>query len=142
MWLKFVNLEGLITSISDQVPLLYVGHRRQWLLLAICLLSFLLGLSMVTEVGPYSFTLLEITVIFNTYDAIVDLFFSLQGGIYIFLLCDYYAANGIPIMFFAIVESVCIGWVYGQNYNFLKLHQHFSLSTALVVHHSLFRLVP
>lgn len=76
------------------------------------------------------------------------MFCSLQGGIYIFLLCDYYAANGIPIMFFAIAESVCIGWVYGQSTNYyyfcLKTtadDKHFSLCTILVVHHSLFRLM-
>ncbi|XP_024921998.1 sodium- and chloride-dependent betaine transporter-like isoform X2 [Cynoglossus semilaevis] len=78
---------GLVTSISDLYPsFFYTGHRRKLLLLSVCVLSFLVGLSMVTE-----------------------------GGLYVFQLFDYYACNGIPLLVFAILESCCIGWVYGAD---------------------------
>ncbi|XP_070775811.1 sodium- and chloride-dependent GABA transporter 2-like [Enoplosus armatus] len=83
---QFVYLESLVTSISDMFPFFHTGHRRKVLLLAICVGCFLVGLLMVTK-----------------------------GGLYVFLLFDYYASNGMPLMFFAIVESVCIGWVYGAD---------------------------
>ncbi|KAM6989145.1 sodium- and chloride-dependent GABA transporter 2-like [Tautogolabrus adspersus] len=91
---EFVYLEGLVTSISDMYPsFFYAGHRRKLLLLLACAVSFLIGLSMVTE-----------------------------GGLYVFQLFDYYACSGIPLISFAILESVCIGWAYGADsyYNNIK----------------------
>ncbi|KAM9845414.1 sodium- and chloride-dependent GABA transporter 2-like [Aulostomus maculatus] len=84
---EFVFLEGLVTSISDMYPsFFFIGHRRKLLLLVICAVSFIVGLLMV-----------------------------MQGGLYLFLLFDYYACGGIPIMIFAILESVCVGWIYGAD---------------------------
>lgn len=40
----------------------------------------------------------------------------LQGGLYIFQLFDYYACSGMTLLLFAILQSVCIGWVYGKKY--------------------------
>uniref|UniRef100_A0A672Z5K4 Transporter n=1 Tax=Sphaeramia orbicularis TaxID=375764 RepID=A0A672Z5K4_9TELE len=85
---QFVYLEGLVTSISDMYPsFFFAGHRRKLLLLIICGLSLLIGLSMVTE-----------------------------GGLYVFQLFDYYACSGIPLMVFAILETLCIGWIYGADH--------------------------
>uniref|UniRef100_A0A8C6WN66 Transporter n=1 Tax=Neogobius melanostomus TaxID=47308 RepID=A0A8C6WN66_9GOBI len=84
---EFVYLEGLVTSISDMYPSFFLtGHRRKLLLLGVCLVSLGIGLCMVTE-----------------------------GGLYVFQLFDYYACSGIPLVLFAILESVCIGWVYGAD---------------------------
>uniref|UniRef100_A0A8C9VHZ1 Transporter n=1 Tax=Scleropages formosus TaxID=113540 RepID=A0A8C9VHZ1_SCLFO len=42
-------------------------------------------------------------------------FFSPQGGMYVFQLMDSYAASGMCLLFVAIFESICIGWVYGSD---------------------------
>ncbi|KAJ8265980.1 hypothetical protein COCON_G00150790 [Conger conger] len=84
---QFVSQESLVTSISDMYPSIFqVGHWRKLLLLLISVISFLIGLVMVTE-----------------------------GGLYIFLLFDYYACSGMALLVFAIFESVCIGWIYGAR---------------------------
>lgn len=33
---------------------------------------------------------------------------------YIFQLFDYYAASGTCLLFLAIFEVICVGWVYGK----------------------------
>uniref|UniRef100_A0A8C4YM10 Uncharacterized protein n=1 Tax=Gopherus evgoodei TaxID=1825980 RepID=A0A8C4YM10_9SAUR len=38
-----------------------------------------------------------------------------QGGMYIFQLFDYYAASGTCLLFLAIFEAICVGWVYGAD---------------------------
>ncbi|KAM7422698.1 hypothetical protein PAMA_010647 [Pampus argenteus] len=84
---EFVGLEALATAISDMKPsFFHVGHRRKLLLLAISVFGFLIGLVMVTE-----------------------------GGLYIFQVFDYYACSGMTLLLFAILQSVCVGWVYGAD---------------------------
>ncbi|XP_077579794.1 sodium- and chloride-dependent GABA transporter 3-like [Stigmatopora nigra] len=90
---QFVYLEGLVTSISDLYPsVFFAGHRRKLLLLALCGISFGVGFCMVTE-----------------------------GGLYVFQLFDYYACTGIPLITFAIIESLCIGWIYGADNYYHKI---------------------
>lgn len=38
-----------------------------------------------------------------------------QGGLYIFQLFDYYACSGMTLLLFAILQSFCVGWVYGRS---------------------------
>lgn len=84
---EFVGLEAIATAISDLYPsFFHVGHRRKILLLSICVVSFFIGLVMVTE-----------------------------GGLYIFQLFDYYACSGMTLLLFAFLQSVSIGWVYGAD---------------------------
>ncbi|XP_053492568.1 sodium- and chloride-dependent GABA transporter 2-like isoform X1 [Ictalurus furcatus] len=84
---EFVGLETLMTAITDLYPsYLLLGYRRELTLLFICFGNFLIGLVMVTE-----------------------------GGLYIFQLFDYYCCSGMTLLLFAILQSVCIGWVYGAN---------------------------
>lgn len=84
---EFVGLEALTTAICDLYPTFFlVGHRRKLLLLFICVLSFFIGLVMVTD-----------------------------GGLYIFQVFDYYACSGMTLLLFAILQSFCIGWVYGAE---------------------------
>ncbi|XP_028284357.1 sodium- and chloride-dependent GABA transporter 2-like isoform X2 [Parambassis ranga] len=91
---QFVSLECLVTSLSDIYPSFFTGNRRKLLLLLLCVSSCVIGLCMVTE-----------------------------GGIYVFLLFDYYACSGIPIMFFAILECVCVGWLFGADHYYDKIKQ-------------------
>ncbi|KAJ8372064.1 hypothetical protein AAFF_G00294780 [Aldrovandia affinis] len=84
---QFVGLEALVTAISDMYPSFFqIGHRRKLLLLSISVVSFLIGLTMVTE-----------------------------GGLYIFQLFDYYACSGMTLLTFAIFQCVSVGWVYGAD---------------------------
>uniref|UniRef100_A0A8C3A4Y8 Transporter n=1 Tax=Cyclopterus lumpus TaxID=8103 RepID=A0A8C3A4Y8_CYCLU len=84
---EFVGLEALVTTISDTNPsFFHVGHRRKLLLLAISVVSFFIGLVMVTD-----------------------------GGLYIFQLFDYYACSGMTLLLFAILQSGCVGWIYGAD---------------------------
>ncbi|XP_076870553.1 sodium- and chloride-dependent GABA transporter 2-like isoform X2 [Brachyhypopomus gauderio] len=84
---EFVGLESLMTAITDMYPSFFLlGHRRKLFLLLICAVSFFIGLVMVTE-----------------------------GGLYIFQLFDYYACSGMTLLLFAILQSVCVGWVYGAD---------------------------
>ncbi|XP_029286970.1 sodium- and chloride-dependent GABA transporter 2-like [Cottoperca gobio] len=84
---EFVGLEAIVTAISDTNPAFFhVGHRRKLILLTISVVSFFIGLVMVTE-----------------------------GGLYIFQLFDYYACSGLTLLLFAILQSVCVGWIYGAD---------------------------
>ncbi|XP_040014958.1 sodium- and chloride-dependent GABA transporter 2-like [Xiphias gladius] len=84
---EFVCQEALVTTISDMYPSLFQSNcHRKLLLLAISAVSFLVGLLMVTE-----------------------------GGLYIFQLFDHYACSGMTLLLFAILQSLCIGWVYGAD---------------------------
>ncbi|CAG06939.1 unnamed protein product, partial [Tetraodon nigroviridis] len=38
-----------------------------------------------------------------------------QGGLYIFQLFDYYACSGMTLLLFAILQSVCVTWIYGAD---------------------------
>uniref|UniRef100_A0A8C8SAE1 Solute carrier family 6 member 12 n=1 Tax=Pelusios castaneus TaxID=367368 RepID=A0A8C8SAE1_9SAUR len=84
---QFVCVESLVTAIVDMYPevLQKKGHR-ELLILVIAVICYLLGLMLVTE-----------------------------GGMYIFQLFDYYAASGTCLLFLAIFEVICVGWVYGAD---------------------------
>uniref|UniRef100_A0A672Z6X2 Transporter n=1 Tax=Sphaeramia orbicularis TaxID=375764 RepID=A0A672Z6X2_9TELE len=84
---EFVYQEALVTTISDMYPTFFQNEcHRKLLLLAISVGSFFVGLLMVTE-----------------------------GGLYIFQLFDYYACSGMTLLLFAVLQSVCIGWIYGAD---------------------------
>lgn len=39
---------------------------------------------------------------------------SLQGGLYVFLLFDYYACSGISIICLLILQVVTVAWLFGE----------------------------
>uniref|UniRef100_A0A8C4UG36 Solute carrier family 6 member 12 n=1 Tax=Falco tinnunculus TaxID=100819 RepID=A0A8C4UG36_FALTI len=84
---QFVCVESMVTALIDMFPGVFRKKgRRELLILAIAVTCYLLGLLLVTE-----------------------------GGMYIFQLFDYYAASGTCLLFLAIFEVICVGWVYGAN---------------------------
>ncbi|XP_078730376.1 sodium- and chloride-dependent GABA transporter 3-like [Lampetra fluviatilis] len=84
---QFVCVESLVTAMVDMYPKTFrFGRRRELLILCVSIISFFLGLIMLTE-----------------------------GGMYIFQLFDYYAASGMCLLFVAVFESICIGWIYGGD---------------------------
>ncbi|XP_058962915.2 sodium- and chloride-dependent GABA transporter 1-like [Pocillopora verrucosa] len=83
---QFGQVEVVAAAIIDQYP--EILHRyREVVVLAVCLIMFVLGLPCVT-----------------------------QGGIYVFNLLDSFSA-GISLLFLVIFELMVVGWIYGaQNF--------------------------
>uniref|UniRef100_A0A8C9Z3H6 Transporter n=1 Tax=Sander lucioperca TaxID=283035 RepID=A0A8C9Z3H6_SANLU len=90
---QFVCVESLVTAVVDMYPETFRrGYRRELLILGMSIASFFIGLIMCTE-----------------------------GGMYVFQLFDSYAASGMCLLFVAIFESICIGWVYGSDRFYLNI---------------------
>ncbi|XP_076579579.1 sodium- and chloride-dependent GABA transporter 2-like isoform X1 [Chaetodon auriga] len=84
---QFVSLEALMTSITDLYPhVIRRGHRRELLLLFVCIVCFLVGLVMVTP-----------------------------GGLYVFQVYDHFSCSGASLLLLSIFQSVAIGWIYGAD---------------------------
>uniref|UniRef100_A0A3Q3WJN3 Transporter n=1 Tax=Mola mola TaxID=94237 RepID=A0A3Q3WJN3_MOLML len=84
---QFVCLEALMTSATDLYPhLIRRGHRRELLLLFVCVVCFLMGLIMVTP-----------------------------GGLYVFQIYDHFSCSGASLLLLSIFQSVAIGWFYGAD---------------------------
>lgn len=134
---QFVCVESLVTAMIDLYPATFRRKNgRELLILVVALLSFLMGLIMLTEVSFYqvgidSYHVVDITHVM--FPASAGLFMPLyvfesnvlcrQGGMYVFQLFDYYAASGMCLLFVAIFETVCIAWIYGECIEQASIHQ-------------------
>ncbi|XP_029030513.1 sodium- and chloride-dependent GABA transporter 2-like isoform X2 [Betta splendens] len=86
---QFVSLEALMTSVTDLYPhLIRRRHRRELLLLSVCVLCFLIGLVMVTP-----------------------------GGLYVFQIYDHFSCSGASLLLLSIFQAMAIGWVYVKDRN-------------------------
>ncbi|XP_013385676.1 sodium- and chloride-dependent taurine transporter [Lingula anatina] len=103
---QFVGVEGFITAIVDQYPhYLRKGHNREIFTGLTCLVSFFIGLSMVTE-----------------------------GGMYVFQLFDFYSGSRI-ILVVALFECLAISYCYGINrfHDNLEMMYGFRVNPAIKV---------
>ncbi|XP_061163853.1 sodium- and chloride-dependent taurine transporter-like isoform X2 [Saccostrea echinata] len=101
---QFVGVEGFVTACVDMYPLyLRRGKRREIFTLIICIICFLIGLSMVTE-----------------------------GGMYVFQLFDYYSASRI-VLVVAFFECIVVAYIYGINRYYDNLEMMFGFRISFVM---------
>uniref|UniRef100_A0AAQ5YYQ8 Transporter n=1 Tax=Amphiprion ocellaris TaxID=80972 RepID=A0AAQ5YYQ8_AMPOC len=85
---QFVTMEVVMTSITDMFPkVMRRAGRWEKSLVLFCLICFFCQFVMIT-----------------------------QGGMYVFQVMDYYACNGVCILFIGVFETLALGWIFGADW--------------------------
>ncbi|CAI4223495.1 unnamed protein product [Auanema sp. JU1783] len=85
---QFCTMEGFFTAIIDEFPSMTRGKKygREIFIGVVCIVSYFVGLTTVTE-----------------------------GGFYVFQLFDFYAASGWALLWLLFFECIAISWSVGIN---------------------------